>query len=177
MSTASIYRATTASGAPCAFFDFVWRSCAPPKVKFFAWLLVQNRIQCKANLKRKNVLDDDRCDICGTATEDADHIITRCHFAQDFWCRLGWTPVDLPSVSAIWEVAPQAGFPRSCLSTMLILCCWQLWKHRHEVTFRSKAPCLPRLMLDCRTEARLWRGRLPPSARHVADFWCSKFVM
>ena len=25
---------------PCPFYKFVWINCAPPRVRFFAWLLV-----------------------------------------------------------------------------------------------------------------------------------------
>jgi hypothetical protein len=29
---------------PCPFYKFVWINCAPPCVRFFAWLLVQGKI-------------------------------------------------------------------------------------------------------------------------------------
>ena len=35
-------------------YTFVWRNYAPPKVKFFPWLLIQNCIQCKINLRKKD---------------------------------------------------------------------------------------------------------------------------
>lgn len=35
-----IYKLATTQSSPCDFFDFVWRNRAPPRVQFFAWLLV-----------------------------------------------------------------------------------------------------------------------------------------
>lgn len=34
----------------CSYDKFVWRNRAPPRVRFFAWLLVQDRIQSRHNL-------------------------------------------------------------------------------------------------------------------------------
>jgi len=33
-------------------------------VRFFAWLLVQGRIQCKANLVTKGIVDAPTCELC-----------------------------------------------------------------------------------------------------------------
>ena len=53
------------TGAPlCAFSTFVWQNRAPPRIQFFAWLLVQEKIQCKTNLLLKNIVDDARCELC-----------------------------------------------------------------------------------------------------------------
>jgi hypothetical protein len=42
------------TGLPCdremPSYKLVWWSPAPPKVKFFRWLLLQDRLQCRANL-------------------------------------------------------------------------------------------------------------------------------
>ncbi|OEL28656.1 hypothetical protein BAE44_0010324, partial [Dichanthelium oligosanthes] len=115
-------------------------------------LLVQNRVQCKHSLKKKNVLDEDCCDICRAAAEDADHIIAKCNFAKNFWAHLGWDAERLPLAAELWTTKPQAGFPSQALPTMLLLCCWQLWKHQHDVVFRSAPLYLPGPLQSCKTE-------------------------
>jgi len=76
-----IYKLATSLDGTCAFYKFVWQNHAPPKVKFFAWLLLQGRIQCKSNLKMKNIVDSDVCDLCNRSPETADHLVSGCPFA------------------------------------------------------------------------------------------------
>ena len=70
--------------------SFIWGSRAPPRVKFFGWLLLNDRVQSKANLQKKTVVQDAKCDICHASNEDADHIMFRCQFAQELWSSLGF---------------------------------------------------------------------------------------
>jgi hypothetical protein len=58
LSSSALYRAVVSTGVGCDFYKFIWESCPPPpppKVKFFGWLLVQNRIQTKENLIKKTL--------------------------------------------------------------------------------------------------------------------------
>ncbi|TVU23691.1 hypothetical protein EJB05_26070, partial [Eragrostis curvula] len=50
----------SANAVECNFAKFVWKNRAPPKVQFFAWLVVQERAKCKVNLHAKTIVDDDK---------------------------------------------------------------------------------------------------------------------
>ncbi|CAD6240390.1 unnamed protein product [Miscanthus lutarioriparius] len=79
LDTFMLYRALkTADSNPEPWAKFVWNNKAPPRVKFFAWLLSQGRLQCKANLARKRIVEGPVCDICHAADETADHVIFGC---------------------------------------------------------------------------------------------------
>jgi hypothetical protein len=56
-------------------------------------------------------------------------------------------------------------------STFIILCCWNLWKHRNGVAFHGERPCPLRLLAMCRDDAMLWRVRVPAVCRDTADLW------
>jgi hypothetical protein len=58
-------------------------SYAPSKAKFFCWLLVQNKIQSRVALHKKNALSaaNAGCAICPAPSEDASHIVLNCPFA------------------------------------------------------------------------------------------------
>jgi hypothetical protein len=43
-----------------------------------------------------------------------------------------------------------AAFGAGTASTFIILCCWNIWKHRNAVVFQGDAPCLPLLLSRCR---------------------------
>jgi hypothetical protein len=54
-----LYNALKAAhSSPDAWTKFTWQNKAPPRVKFFAWLLSQGRIQCKTVLMKKGVVDN-----------------------------------------------------------------------------------------------------------------------
>jgi hypothetical protein len=82
--TRFIYKASTQGDQPCPAFKFVWHSIAPPRLKFFAWLLTHDRIHCRTNLVHKNILQQATCEICGEADESADRIFSGCNFVVAF---------------------------------------------------------------------------------------------
>jgi len=161
-------------GTDCPFYEFVWANHAPPRVRFFAWLLVQRKIQCKINLLAKHIVGDSECEVCRDGTETPDHLILHCQFASQFWSSIGIT-VHQASVEQLWLLPRPTGVPAQHYHTFLLLCAWQLWKHRHDVIFRSQDPSLLRLLLSCKEEARLWSCRLPQQDKSVAESWCSIF--
>jgi len=81
------------ASSPTSIF---WRSCAPPRVQFFTWLLVHEWIQCKATLARRMILLDSTCELCGDGPETAVNLLFHCDFAASFWRALGFAvPTDL----------------------------------------------------------------------------------
>ena len=169
-----IYKSIIAVGGSCDYYKFIWENRAPPKVKFFGWLLVQDRIQTRENLLKKNCIDSDLCELCGAQVESTAHLIAGCAFAVGFWHWIG-VQIDEEDVAALWRVQPPSTIPAAHFNAFLLLCCWRLWKHRHDVVFRSLSPCYTRLFAGCREDTELWACRLPPSDRHVAHAWALLF--
>ena len=101
-----IYKASVRGEQKHPSFAFVWHNFAPPRVRFFAWLLTQNSIHCKVNLSRKGIVHEATCDICTKEDEDADHIISGCEFARQFWLKIGWNPDDIHHVDTLWSTTP-----------------------------------------------------------------------
>jgi hypothetical protein len=59
-------------------YDFIWNSRAPNKV-IFAWLVQLDRLNTRANLHRKTIIDHTDCP--GTA-EDRNHLFFECPSAR-----------------------------------------------------------------------------------------------
>ena len=79
LDTAMLYRALKSEqSAPNAWTKFVWKNKAPPRVKFFAWLLSQERIKCKTNLIKKHIVDNTVCEACQAPEETTAHILEGC---------------------------------------------------------------------------------------------------
>jgi len=99
----------------------------------------------------KKIVEDATCDICMADVESPDHLILHCPFAKRFWPQLGFgIPADA-SVTQLWELQKATAIPEVHYSTYLLLCTWQLWKHRNDVVFRSEPPPSHlRLLLSCK---------------------------
>jgi hypothetical protein len=165
-----------AQGTDSPASKFVWKNKAPPRVQFFAWLLIQDRVQCKANLLKKGVVQYASCEVCGAADETATHIIFRCPFAQDFWQALRFDLPERINTAALEELPCPAHVPRIQFETFVLLCCWRLWKRRNSVVFQGQHLSKRQLLMECKTDATLWRCRMRPSEASVCDEWCDLFA-
>jgi hypothetical protein len=169
LNSARIYRTATSSGVKTTGYKFIWRSHAPPKVKFFGWLLLQNRLQCRVNLHRKGIVEEDVCPICQNAPKSEDHMLRDCSFVAVFWLKLGVDVASIPDTTRLWEISRPGTVPHQLFPTLILLCCWHLWKHRHGVVFRSEVPNLERVFIACKEDCRLWSHRFPRHLTHISN--------
>ncbi|CAM0906069.1 unnamed protein product [Alopecurus aequalis] len=175
--SASLYSLCSFGGEAFASHDFLWRSHASSKVKFFGWLLVHGRIQCRANLLLKSIVDISAsgCAICSAPLETPEHIIFDCPFARAFWTSIGCTslPTLLIADARLWPLPLSA--PTETAATLRLLCFWHLWKHRNGVVFEGLAPSIPLLRQNCRADVELWSARLPHKRRSDTAVWLGYF--
>lgn len=82
-------------------------SRAPPRVQFFTWLLLRQHINCRTNLKQKNIMKDAQCELCHDGDEDCDHLLFRYPFARQAWAAVG-IDADHYNAADLWKIrAPQ----------------------------------------------------------------------
>ncbi|KAM0909146.1 hypothetical protein ACQ4PT_014990 [Festuca glaucescens] len=112
---AELYKLHTFGGVQYPFFEFVWLNHAPPRVRIFAWLLVQHRLPSRANLLQKTILmeEESSCPLCGEVIETCSHLAFGCPFARSFWDSIGASPPPslLASDAALvscWRYAQEA---------------------------------------------------------------------
>jgi hypothetical protein len=77
-----------------SIFKLVWKSRCTPRVKFFAWLFLFDRLNTKAMLRRRhfNTQDDLYCVLCNAnIEEDIEHLFFSCPFAQQCWSTLSFS--------------------------------------------------------------------------------------
>nr|XP_051222255.1 uncharacterized protein LOC127340554 [Lolium perenne] len=173
LSTSSLYRLCTNGGVRDVHHPFVWCNSAPARVRFFAWLLVRGRIQCRSNLLRKGILDErgSHCPICDGPLETPDHIMFGCEFACRFWALLGADAAATHKVTEASTCPLPPSAPAGSATTLRMLCLWHLWKHRNGVVFNGLAPSLSLVRKNCRDDAVLWRAHLPMEQRADVDLW------
>ncbi|XP_020191978.1 uncharacterized protein [Aegilops tauschii subsp. strangulata] len=151
---------------------FLWRSPAPSRVRFFAWLLTLGRIHTRDNLLKKHIveLQSAGCPECGVSLETPDHLIFGCPFARAFWCSLRLSTSGA-SVRAMHLFDASMAVGSASPHAFVQLCCWHLWKRRNAVVFRRETPSLNATLKACRDDAILWRGRFRSADRGHVDAW------
>ena len=143
----------------------VWKARVPPRVKFFAWLALQDRCWTAERRRRHGLQDSDSCALCDQAVESMDHLLTKCSFSREVWFRcfdvLGWTHrLPSPDLSFIgWWLQARKGFDKRSkrgFDSVVLLTVWMIWKERNNRVFRRKAS-MPCVVLDkVVEEAKLW---------------------
>ena len=69
-----------------------WKTWAPPKCKFFAWLVLHGRILTADMLAIRGWPHDPRCQLCLQQPETATHLCKDCPFAVVVWNQVNtWT--------------------------------------------------------------------------------------
>ncbi|XP_073351835.1 uncharacterized protein [Aegilops tauschii subsp. strangulata] len=150
---------------------FIWTARATSRVKFFSWLLVQRRIHTRDVLAKKHIVAevDAGCPIYSTTLETVDHLIFACPFDACFWQEVG-VPTAGAAVDDLTFLA-SAGAVVGSAAEFVMLCCWQLWKHRNVVVFQGQRLSISRVLGCYREDAVLWRCRLPKNSRSNVDSW------
>ena len=68
-------------------WEKVWNTWAPPKCRFFMWLVAHKRCWTSDRLARRGLPHPTRCLMCDQATETIDHLLVHCIFAREYWYR------------------------------------------------------------------------------------------
>jgi hypothetical protein len=100
-------------------FSWLWKSKCTPRIKFFGWLLLVDRLNTRIMLRRRHFHLDSgyACAMCNTgAEEDISHLFFNCPFATSCWqkLRLRW-----PN---IYDLHEKIAFGRK------IVCMASLWR-------------------------------------------------
>uniref|UniRef100_A0A8R7VDU0 Reverse transcriptase zinc-binding domain-containing protein n=1 Tax=Triticum urartu TaxID=4572 RepID=A0A8R7VDU0_TRIUA len=84
-SAASAYRAQFIGLVDTDMNQNVWKNWAPPKCKFFAWLVINNRIWTADRLHRRGWPNCNLCPLCQQVQESAAHLLFQCRYTIRVW--------------------------------------------------------------------------------------------
>ncbi|TVU12514.1 hypothetical protein EJB05_46165 [Eragrostis curvula] len=114
--------------------NIIWSTSVPTKLKFFAWLLCNDRLPTRANLLHKNILlpEEACCPRCPGVLETADHLFFGCPAATSFYLLLG---LDVTSATCTrpWLRSPNGNTGR--WHDILLMLLWRVWNSRNDLVF------------------------------------------
>jgi hypothetical protein len=167
-SAKSAYRVQFEGRTLTTFRCDVWGAWAPPKHKFFAWLLFQNRLWCADRLQQREWPNGYFCPLCRRNLETSQHLITECPFSREIWTTIAtWPHCDgvlnaahsatgsIATFREQWlEASPM--IHRKGVSSLFLLTCWHIWRERNERTFRDKERSVQQVISFIKDEAQEW---------------------
>jgi hypothetical protein len=69
-------------------FYRIWKTWAPPKTKFFMWLVAHKKVWTTDRLQKRGMDHLERCPLCDQDQETLDHMLIGCVFARGFCFKL-----------------------------------------------------------------------------------------
>jgi hypothetical protein len=79
----------------------VWKIRADGKVRFFWWLLLQNRKWIAERLRARGLPHDDHCSLCDQEFGTARHLALQCTYAKEVWAQSGITNPKVVQIAAL----------------------------------------------------------------------------
>ncbi|XP_050212856.1 uncharacterized protein LOC126664492 [Mercurialis annua] len=125
----------------CSYF---WDFRIPPKINFFLWLLMRDRISSKAALAHRGILHTENinCSYC-SLDETSLHIVMHCRYAWLTWNKLlhmcdvhTALPFNLLEFFSFWTSLSVKRY-RVLWQTIWFFCIWELWKARNKRVFQN----------------------------------------
>jgi hypothetical protein len=145
----------------------VWKAWAPPKTKFFAWLVNQNRIWTADRLAKRGWPNCGLFPLCKQCTETVDHLFVNCRYTTRLWNSvIQWLAINVGhqhhhgtnlTVPEWWELmAGEHATNRKAMASITLLVTWEIWNERNDRVFHNKSAPLHVMLDRIKREARLW---------------------
>lgn len=161
----SAYIASFHGSAACSNWKLTWKSWAPPKVKFFHWLVSMDRCWTADRLAHHGLQHHTVCPLCSQEPETMRHLLLGCPFSRHVWHEvLSWMrmtcrpPENEVTLLDWWHAARQTTPKpmRKGLASATLLTSWMIWKHRNDCVFNAAHPSVQTLVRIIKDEAKLW---------------------
>jgi hypothetical protein len=123
--------------------SLVWKTWAPPKEDFFAWLVIQNRIWTADRIDRRGWPNCEECRLCNRVQETASHLLFKCWFTIRIWSKVkewlvlhdvepnSWQP--MCPVKELWgEMIRKKEKSRKSIASIAMLVPWKIWQARKK---------------------------------------------
>lgn len=119
------------------------------KLKFFACLLIQQKILTADKLQLRNWPCSQTCGLCAQSEETALHLAINCYYAKQVWLLVAiWTGVsilasytDVSDMKQWWSnsLAGLKAKRRRSVAAIIIYTAWHIWNERNRRIFQHSS--------------------------------------
>ena len=171
-STKKVYKELIGNHSPPDCITTIWNGCNIPWHKFFAWLLLNGRLNTKEMMKHRHFyVEFSDCILCETCPEETNmHLFFECTFSQSFWWALGieWN-VDLNLYQMMQDDKRRLSL--DFFMEIMIIGCWIIWDQRNDAIFNGNPPNIQRCISKFRATFTLTMHRAKPSLKEGMQSW------
>lgn len=146
----------------------IWKSKAPPRCKFFMWLVGHQRCLTADNLQRRGWPSNTTCPLCLAESENCTHLFVHCRFTQHLWrlfklsTREHFITLDqnFNNTEDWWLKATSEVPKQACrnFDTVTILLHWRIWKELNARIFDQIASSADRVLDQVKEDLQVWRA-------------------
>ena len=142
---AEVSRAMEAQVEDRNFWRSIWDLRVPNTIKNFVWRACREAIPTKANLKRRHITENGRCEHCLMEEETTLHALWSCSKIKSAWTSSKWTscqnisPLDFKELLS-WILKNHGHLE------FFVMVTWGLWHQRNQV--RLNKPCCPSDLIE-----------------------------
>ena len=131
---------------PHESFNWIWKCKCTPKIKFFCWLLLSDRLNTRNMLRRRHytVGNTFSCTMCNAGVEETvEHLFFHCAFSKSCWHLLK-LPLsnDLTSNRLQLVSHARSHWPNQMFMEVFAIAAWSIWKERNNFYFNGITPSL-----------------------------------
>ncbi|RVX14661.1 hypothetical protein CK203_011960 [Vitis vinifera] len=143
-SVKSLYKAMQPASSALFPSKIIWRSCAQPKISFFAWEASWGRVLTLDRLQKRGWVLANRCFLCQKCGESIDHLLLHCERTREVWTLLlsffgvSWGFSTFGEGNSYRLERLFVGKKRKVAWLLGPLCLfWVIWKTRNSMAFED----------------------------------------
>jgi hypothetical protein len=138
-STSSLYSIISYQGITPIFVPAMWSLVVPPRVHIFLWLLSNNKLMTRDNLKKRHLGKPISCEFC-SEPETISHLFFDCIVARRSWSSVSnflnlQLGSDFESVARFWLANKKHWVTNSICAAVM----WSIWKTRNSMIFDGQS--------------------------------------
>lgn len=152
---------------------WLWKSRCTPKIKLFAWLLVNDRLNTRNILRQRNKFLEEgyNCVLCQEGIEEtSEHLFFGCSSSIARWYSLGIIWNDEGNLAERIHQA-RLDFAQPFFMEIVMIGAWCIWNERNAQIFNGKVPSLAAWKISVKKEVKEHFYRIKPSMHPSIQLW------